>query len=156
MGNKMKYVWLNYFQGLKRQIPFPQIYNSQYWIQAKLIVLDNVLTVLLLFLQESPSELVTEFCFPLSSFSGFFSSTEKVFRMKKYLDATLKLWLLGNFEHYLVNCKTSAPARGNSVSMEDIKKTVLPIKNTHRYYYVVSENLTNEYKAIYEPKETKL
>lgn len=40
--------------------------------------------------------------------------------------------------------------------MEDVKKTVLPVKNTHRYYYVVSENLSNYYKAVYKPKETKL
>lgn len=62
--------------------------------------------------------------------------------MKKYIDATQKI-----LNTAYANSETSAPTPGNSVSMEDIKKTVLPVKDTHRYYYVVSENLTNDYKA---------
>lgn len=92
--------WIT-FKVWRGRLLFLQIYNCQYWIQAKLNVLDNVWTVLLLILQESPCQLVTEFAFPSVHFQDFFSSIKKVFSMKKYLGATLKLWLLGNFKHCL-------------------------------------------------------
>lgn len=40
--------------------------------------------------------------------------------------------------------------------MEDVKNTVLPVKTNHRYYWVLSENLTNNYKVMHKYKETKL
>lgn len=74
--------------------------------------------------------------------------------MKKYIDATQKLWLLGNFKHCLCELQNHCThSRKHCLSGSSfLKKTVLLVKNTHRYYYVVSENLTNDYKAIYKPK----
>lgn len=154
----MKYVWLNYFQGLKRQTPCLQIHNCQYWIQAKLNVLDNVYLNSAITYSTGRSFWVidlillsTQFIFRIFLFYKRKSSGWKNTLMQHW---NCSCWEISNAAY--VNCKISAHTPGNSISMENVKKTVLSVKSTHSYYCVVSEKWTNNYKPIHKPKETEL
>lgn len=123
-------------------------YSCWYWIKEKLNVLDYVYLNSAITYSTGKSFWGVDLILlsTQSIFSIFLFYKGKSSGCKKYLDATLKLWLqspnsweISNSAHVFMYAAlqdlllwNQHTAPGKSILLEDVKKSVLPVKNTHR------------------------